>query len=91
LTNFRFAVSDDEPGIQISDVMTGVLGKLFSFIQDTGFDDLVLWRKNLDTQQERNLDLLRQLLDHSLKENPAFAHYVLSLEDLRRTAFLLEH
>lgn len=91
LTNFRFAVSGDEPGVQTSDVVTGMLGKLFSFIQETEFDDLVLWRKNLDLQQERNLGLLRRLLDLSLKENPAFAHYVLSLEDRRRAAFLLEH
>lgn len=91
LTNFRFAVSGDEPGVQISDVVTGVLGKLFSFIQETEFDDLVLWRENVDPQQERNLGLLRRLLDLSLKENPAFAHYVLSLEDRRRAAFLLEH
>jgi hypothetical protein len=91
VTNFRFAVSHDEPGIQISDVMTGVLGKLFSFLQETELDELVLWRKNLDPQQERNLGLLRQLLGRSLEENPAFAHYVLSLEDQRRAAFLFEH
>ena len=91
LTNYRFAVSDDEPAIQISDVVTGVLGKLFSFIQETGHDDLVLREGNLDPQQERNLGLLKTLLDRSLEENTAFAHYVLSLEDRRRAALLFEH
>jgi hypothetical protein len=90
LSNYRFAVSDDEPGIQISDVITGVLGKLFSFIQETELGDLVQWRESLNPQQERNLGLLRQLLDRSLEENRAFAHYVLSLEDQQRAAFLLE-
>ena len=83
-------MSDDEPGIQISDVITGVLGKLFSFVQETELSDLVQWRESLNPQQERNLGLLRQLLDRSLEENRAFAHYVLSLEDQQRAAFLLE-
>ncbi|TFV37344.1 hypothetical protein [Bradyrhizobium niftali] len=91
LANYRFAISDDEPGIQTSDVITGVLGKLLSFIQDTELDDPVLWRENLDPQQECNLDLLGTVLDHSLEENAAFAHYVLSLEDRRRAAFLFGH
>jgi hypothetical protein len=91
LANYRFAVSDEEPGIQISDVMTGVLGKLFSFIQETELAELVAWRQNLAPQQERNLALLRELLSRSLEENLAFAHYVLSLEDQQRAAVLLEH
>ncbi|MCP1908960.1 hypothetical protein J2R96_001440 [Bradyrhizobium elkanii] len=90
LATFRFAVSNDEPGIQISDVVTGVLGKLFSFIQESELSDLVEWRESLSHQQERNLGLLRQLLDRSLEENSAFAHYVMSLEDRQRAAFLLE-
>lgn len=90
LNNYRFAASDDEPGIQISDIVTGVLGKLFSFLQETELSDLVQWRASLNPQQECNLGLLRQLLDRSLEENSAFAHYVLSLEDRQRAAFLLE-
>jgi hypothetical protein len=90
LTNHRFVISDDEPGIQISDIIVGVLGKMFSFIQEADLDGLVSWRQNLDPQQERNLSLLRMLLDRSLEENAAFAYYVLSLEDRQRAALLLE-
>ncbi len=89
LANYRFAVSDDEPGIQISDVITGMLGRLFSFIQESELSDLVQSRESLNPQQERNLGLLRQLLDRSLEENSAFAHYVLSFEDRQRAAFCL--
>jgi hypothetical protein len=84
LTNYRFADSKDEPGVQVSDVITGFLGKMFTFLNGTTASDLTSIRTQLTDQQRRNLGLLETLLDHALEENPAFAHYTLSLEDLRR-------
>ncbi|GEQ99283.1 hypothetical protein JCM17844_29200 [Iodidimonas gelatinilytica] len=84
LTNYRFADSKDEPGVQVSDVITGLLGKMFTFLNGTTASDLTNIRTQLTDQQRRNLGLLETLLDHALEENPAFAHYTLSLEDLRR-------
>jgi hypothetical protein len=43
----------------------------------------------LSAQQKRNLVLLKELLDRSLEENSAFAHFILSLEDQERAAFFL--
>ena len=85
----RFAASHDEPGIQISDVIAGLLGKFFSMIQHSSFEELAEMRRALNAQQERNLALLKQLLDRSLEENPAFAHYILSFEDQHRAASFL--
>lgn len=42
------------------------------------------------TQQERNLGLLKQLLDLSLDENQAIAHFILSFEDQQRAASFLQ-
>jgi len=84
LTNYRFSDSKDEPGVQVSDVITGLLGKMFTFLNDTTASELTNMRTQLTDQQRKNLSLLETLLDHSLEENPAFAHYTLSLEDLRR-------
>lgn len=85
----RFATSHDEAGIQISDVVAGTLGKFFSMIQRLDLDELSEVRRGLNPQQERNLDLLRQILDRSTDENPAFAHHIISLEDRRRAALFL--
>lgn len=86
---FRFATSHDEPGIQISDVIAGLLGKFFSMLQRCEFEELAELRQSLNPQQEKNLALLRDVLDRSLEENLAFAHYILSSEDQRRAAFFL--
>lgn len=85
----RFAASHDEPGIQVSDVVAGLLGKFFSLIQSNGFEDLAEMRASLSAQQELNLNLFRKLLDRSLEENHAFAHFILSLEDQQRAASFL--
>lgn len=89
LRHFRFAVSHDEPGIQISDIVTGLLGKFFSFVCTTSDDELVAARHRFSAQQRRNIDLLGTLLDRSIEENKAFAHFVLSLEDQSRAGLLL--
>jgi hypothetical protein len=83
LSIHRFATSHDEPGVQMSDVIAGLLGKFFSLIQGTSLEDLIEMRENLNAQQECNLALLKHLLDRSLEENRAFAHFILSLEDQR--------
>jgi hypothetical protein len=91
LTHYRFVKSHDEPGVQISDVVVGLLGKFFSLIQNTEPPELVEMRQNLSAQQKRNLGFLRELLNRSLEENSAFAHFVLSLEDQERAAFFLQN
>lgn len=89
LDTYRFATSHDEPGVQVSDVVAGLLGKFFSMLQDCNLEELAEMRHALNPNQQRSLALFTQLLDRSLAENPAFAHYILSAEDQRRAAFFL--
>lgn len=58
-------------------------------LQRCEFEELAELRQGVNSQQEQNLALLRAVLDRSLEENPAFAHYILSAEDQRRAAFFL--
>lgn len=81
LNHFRFADSQSEPGIQISDVVAGFLGKYFSFICATDDDTLGEIRHSLGPQQETNLSLLYGLLERSNDENLVFAHAVMSNRD----------
>ena len=81
LNHFRFADSKSEPGIQISDVVTGFLGKYFSFICATDDDALSEIRHSLGPQQKTNLSLLYELLERSNDENLVFAHAVMSNRD----------
>ncbi|MDW9378027.1 hypothetical protein GOC57_30910 [Sinorhizobium meliloti] len=81
LNHFRFVNSQSEPGIQISDVVAGFLGKYFSFICGTNDDELIQMRQSLGQQQTANLSLLYELLERSNEENPVFAHAIMSIRD----------
>ena len=81
LKHFRFAISHDEPGIQVSDTVAGLLGKYFSFICASDDEVLSDARGALSHQQKRNLNLLNDLLERSIAENPVFAHAIMSNRD----------
>lgn len=88
--NHRFADSRSEAGIQLSDVVAGLLGKAFSYVNQTPHEALSSDLEALSDQQRASLLLLSRLLDRSTDESPAFAHRVLSAEDQSRAALLLE-
>lgn len=90
LKHFRFALSHGETGIQVADVVTGLLGKFFSFVCATDAEELVVIRRGLGARQKRTLGMLSGLLDRSIAENAAFAHFVLSLEDQEKAGFFLD-
>jgi len=87
--NFRFADSRTEPGVQLSDVVAGLLGKAFTYVNRTPHDELERDLAALSDQQRASLALLARLIDRSTDESPAFAHWVLSAEDQSRAALLL--
>lgn len=90
LRHFRFANSQSEEGIQLSDPVAGLLGKLFSHINRTPLDDLAEQMVNLTDQQQRSLLLLARLLDASTDECPGFVQSTISAEDRQRASFVLE-
>ena len=89
LRHYRFANSKTEPGVQISDPVAGLLGKLFTYVNRTPLRDLEADMANFTDQQRGNLTLLARQLDASTDECPAFAQYVISAEDQQRASILL--
>ncbi|WCK21756.1 DUF3800 domain-containing protein [Agrobacterium tumefaciens] len=88
--NYQFVNSRLEVGVQISDVVTGLLGKAFTYLNSTPMTDLQAAMDELSPVQARNLQVLTGLINHSIQETMAFANLVLSHEDRRRAAFLLD-
>lgn len=88
--HFRFADSCDEVGIQISDALVGLLGKLFAYLEQTPVAEIADDMAELDELQIANLSQLARLMDKSTDICPAFAQFVISDEDRHRAAFLLE-
>jgi hypothetical protein len=87
--NHRFANSKSEPGVQLSDVVAGLLGKMFTYISQTSRDEIEDDLDTLSGQQRYCLDALARLLDRSTDECPVFAHYAISAEDQMRAGSIL--
>ena len=65
---YSFANSRDEPAIQVSDVLCGILGKHFSYMEKRSIEQLEAWSANLSDQQRRNVALLAELTDKADEE-----------------------
>ncbi len=80
--NYRFADSQSEAGIQLSDVTVGVLGKMQTYLSQTSAQDVENDRVALSGSALKNAELLRDLIDASNAANQAFLHHVASLHDI---------
>ncbi|WP_122564443.1 DUF3800 domain-containing protein [Pseudomonas viridiflava] len=70
--SYRFAISHNEPAIQISDILCGLLGKHFSFMEKCSIYHLEEASAKLSVQHRRNADLVAKLIDKADEECPAF-------------------
>lgn len=88
--NYRFADSASEDGIQISDIVIGLIGKCATFINQTNPQDIMATKSEFSKTQSNNLTMLNKLIDRSVSECPAFAHYTLSNQDMYRASVLFD-
>lgn len=78
--NYRFADSKDEPGIQLSDILAGLVGRHFNYLQDHSLTKLLQRRNQFDQTQNTNLALLRELIDRSDDFSSGLFHAVMPLD-----------
>lgn len=80
-TNFTFVDSKTEPGIQIADIVVGLLGKLHSYFTQTRLQDVASLRASLSGISLANVELLRDCISQSNDANTAFLNHVMSSHD----------
>jgi hypothetical protein len=90
LDTFHFVDSRAEPGVQASDALIGLLGKLFSYVTRASPTQLIADRRALTPDQARILSKLNTLLDQSNEETPALLHQVASIKTMRGGQVFLE-
>ncbi len=88
-THYRFADSKVDAGIQIADVIVGVLGKLHSYLTETPRERVAEARASLNGTSLQNVELLRDLIDTSDAANVAFLHHIASVHDLDKLDLFL--
>lgn len=90
--DYQFTDSKGEVGIQVSDVVTGLLGRHFTYLRNHALRELREKRATFSGQQIRNVDLLRTLINQSDAFSDALFHAVLPLDTLfKNNAFLHGH
>lgn len=83
-THFHFVDSKTEPGIQLSDVVVGLLGKMHTYFTNTPRDKVAKDRDSLAGISIENAALLRDCISRSHDQNIAFLNHVASQYDLQK-------
>lgn len=89
VTHYRFADSKAEPGIQLADIVVGVLAKMHSYFTETPPDEVAADRAALTGTSLQNVEHLRDLLAASHDANIAFLHHISSMRDLNKLDLFL--
>lgn len=82
ICNYSFVDSKSSVLVQASDVIIGVIGKLFSFIKHIDISLLSDVISNMNEIQIKNLDLLLTLYNKSINRNPSFINSIESDSEL---------
>lgn len=65
VTHYRFADSKSEPGMQVSDILVGLIGKMHSYLVQNTREVVAQSRASLTGTSLKNAELLRDLIDAS--------------------------
>lgn len=87
--HYRFADSKSEVGIQISDIIVGLIGKMYSYFAQNPRDDIASARGSLSGISLKNAELLRDLINASHEANIAFLDHVTSINDIEKMNLFL--
>lgn len=87
--SIRFEDSERNELIQVSDIITGLIGKAFDYSNNKVIDEIEEDINNLNERQKINLDLLKNILIKSEKENKAFINSIQSVVDWNKITILL--
>ena len=77
---YRFSDSKADPGIQLADVVVGLIGKYQDFVEKHRLPELLARQKRWGAAQSQTFGLLRGLIDYSDTVSNAFLHRITSMD-----------
>jgi hypothetical protein len=87
---YRFADSKSEPGVQLADVVVGLLGACLAWLRGMSAEDVLAALARFTPAQDGNRLRLAGLVDRSIDETDAFVQKAISLDDMRGLELFLE-
>jgi hypothetical protein len=78
--DYRFSDSKADPGIQLADVVVGLIGKYQDYVEDHRLPELLARKKGWSDTQTRTFNLLRGLIDYSDDVSNAFIHRITAMD-----------
>lgn len=87
--NLEFKDSKSDSFIQLSDVIVGLLGKFFDYINNCDFESIMKIKDNLNSTQQKNFSTLAKLLLRSDNQSLAFVQSIQGLIDKEKFSLIL--
>lgn len=78
--DYRFSDSKAEPGIQLADVIVGLIGKYQEFVEQYRLPELLTRKQTWSAAQTESFELLRGLIDYSDDVSNAFIHRITAMD-----------
>jgi hypothetical protein len=91
ISNYKFSNSKAFKGIQVSDLVSGLLGKYFTFIKDLEISDMPRIKGDLNERQQENLELMRLIISKSDKQSRGFFNSVMSEDEYMKNDYFLHN
>ncbi|EPU0491438.1 DUF3800 domain-containing protein [Vibrio cholerae] len=89
LNNHLFVSSINCNAVQISDLISGLLGKYFTFINELELCDMGKVKSAFNERQKNNLNLLKKVIDRSNDHSNAFFNSVISEDEYIKNDYIL--
>jgi len=86
---FKFLKSDENDLIQFSDVIIGLIGKMYEYINKNNYIQIIKDLNYLNNKQLKNIQILKKLINKSDDKCKGFIHTIESLSEKNKFIFLL--
>ncbi|MBB6244113.1 DUF3800 domain-containing protein [Rhodanobacter sp. MP1X3] len=83
-TGYTFLDSKADPGIQVADVVTGLLGKYWTYINTVDYDTMVADMKGLNAAQRTTVATLKRAIVAADRISDGFIHMTICDDDVEK-------
>lgn len=87
--DYSFVDSKQHFEVQLSDLVSGLFYKYFTFLNEFEYDEVQEIKKNMGSIEKKNIELMRMLLEKADAENPHFLFYVMSATEHNNHKYFL--